>query len=55
VQRLLAQLGQLPQLGPGRIGFRRHDASVSRPTAGCRESPFEGNRAGREVTLLGGS
>jgi hypothetical protein len=34
VPRLLAQLGQLPQLGPGRIGFRRHDASVSRPRAG---------------------
>src|SRR6266566_7641526 len=55
--RLLAQFGQFPQLGTGRIGFRGHDASVSRPRLTCRESlvrvkenppaksPSRGNRA----------
>src|SRR5438045_374645 len=31
--RLLAQLGELAQLGAGGIGFGRHNASVSRPQA----------------------
>ncbi len=55
VPRLLAQLGQLPQLGAGRIGSGCHDASVSRPRPACRDPPFEGKRTGREVTLPGES
>ena len=34
VPRLLSQLGQPAQLRPGRISFRRHDASVSPPGRG---------------------
>ena len=53
--RLLAQLGELAQLGAGGIGFGRHDASVSRPQRTCRASLVRVRKARFRVTLLGES
>ena len=55
VPRLLAELGELPELGSGRVGFGRHDPSVSRPRLTCLESSIQGEGAGAEVPLLGES